>query len=476
MPLITDPDNLQDSIADDGSTNLYVDPVAKTIKLIPGVGGLDASDGVTEKAIFSKLTEMFHANVAKNIASYPFPFENLTDEGFELIEGWNWADQTTRDTIRNGGWVVRNTDGQIIEAWAGVKAIGNILPTDQLYHSITGSPVNFAFTGPVNQAIQIISDPNGDGDYTDGFDYSAPAGEIIYNREQGQTFAAAGLADIGETSLLAPKVFSFAVGIQVDGNIVATDAEIETLPLYTGMDITFHATPQTRDIGGANYDFGVIINGNGGTKQEILSYVNYQLRQISDIDADADIKVGKLQSLMLAIEGTNGPITTLAVNNPDGGGTGVYVDNFDNTQINDWTFTDNSGATPFFPFLAGLKLDPNDVALNDTTFKYFVYMTDPDATPDGDEWGTAGGLILEDKDGVPIEGLLGGSAPTFTIDYDGSTQGGRTPGTDIPITVVGVGITKNGAKYVRATGVIAKQAVNTVSLVSSINRQFENAA
>ena len=38
MALITDPDNLQDSISDNGSTNVFIDTSNLTIKLNTGVG------------------------------------------------------------------------------------------------------------------------------------------------------------------------------------------------------------------------------------------------------------------------------------------------------------------------------------------------------------------------------------------------------------------------------------------------------
>lgn len=102
MAIITDLDLLADSSVDDGSTEVYIDPVAKTIKLNPGVGDLVASDGVTGKAMWSFLKVQWHADpLSKNLASFPFPLENITDEFYELIEGWNWADAATRQSLRN---------------------------------------------------------------------------------------------------------------------------------------------------------------------------------------------------------------------------------------------------------------------------------------------------------------------------------------------------------------------------------------
>ena len=57
MALITDPDDLQDSVSDNGSTNLFIDTANLTIKLNPNVGLLVAADGVTEKAVYSFIKE-----------------------------------------------------------------------------------------------------------------------------------------------------------------------------------------------------------------------------------------------------------------------------------------------------------------------------------------------------------------------------------------------------------------------------------
>ncbi len=112
MALITDPDNLTDSSTDDGSTNFYIDVAAKRLKLVPGVGGLDARDGVVEQAIYSFIKEEWKNDpLGKNLAAIPFPMSPITDEFFELINGWDWADATTEQTIRRGGWLVRNNSG-----------------------------------------------------------------------------------------------------------------------------------------------------------------------------------------------------------------------------------------------------------------------------------------------------------------------------------------------------------------------------
>ncbi len=88
MALLTDPDALTDSAADDGSTNIYIDASAQTVKLVPGQGGLIAADGVTIKAVYSFLKEEWRNDPnTKNLAAFDFPMIPITDEFFELVSG-----------------------------------------------------------------------------------------------------------------------------------------------------------------------------------------------------------------------------------------------------------------------------------------------------------------------------------------------------------------------------------------------------
>ena len=45
------------------------------------------------------------------------------------------------------------------------------------------------------------------------------------------------------------------------------------------MTITYYGSNQSRTIGASSYNFNVIIDGNGGTKEQIYEFVQYKLRQ-----------------------------------------------------------------------------------------------------------------------------------------------------------------------------------------------------
>lgn len=528
MALITDPDNLTDAAPAAGTTEIEIDPATLTIKLNNNVGNL-SDDGVTLKCIYSFCKEEWKDDpLTKILAAYPFPFIPITDEFFELVEGWTWADTTTEGLIRSAGWLVRNTGGNTIEHWAGIQAIGNIFGTDQLYYDQGVGATNFLLTGAVNQAIQIRDDPNGDGNYVDGYDRSSIF--TIFNREEAQAFASATLADIGVSDLLAPKVFSFAVGTGNDLKVTTADTVIDPnadgsaadgpAP-YNGMTITYidhqnrgawtistvyaandvvqsgtdgrwyitaaggtSAGDDTNLAGGSDtgvtwvaytgerqigtnwYSFGVIIDGNAGTAEEIYEFVQFRLRQNVDIDDGAGTVTGNTADALLEFVGDN--LGTLRQSN----NWGVYIDNFLAADTNRISFVDDLGATQTFPFVAVLTISFNSNLVTDgVNARYWVFYTDPTGGA-GDEWGTAGAIIVDDNSDVDMTGTVPGASVQHDYDYDGNVQGGRTAGTDAAITVVAIGLST--AQYVRATGTIARSTANAVSLVAALERQYEN--
>ncbi len=460
MPLITDPDQLNQAV------EVVYNTTAKTIQLLEA-GNLDA-DGVTIKTVYSFTKEEWKDDA--NLIKFEFPFVPITDEFFELQEGWNWADQATRNLLRRGGFLVRDTSGNLIEHWAGVAILG-AEADDQIYYDTGAGATNFVYLGNTSEVVQVISDPNGDGNYVDGFNRSANID--VYNRQQGQLYSSGSTADNGEANLLAPKLFSLTLNTGTDLNIVESDANISTNAPYTGMSITYHATPQNRTIGAGSFDFGVIIDGNNGTAEQIYEFVQYQLRQNADIDADASNLLGQVADELLRFVGGagdgSGSLETLSVTNPDGGGSGVYIDNFQAADTNRISFTDNTATARVFPFVAVTTINFNGNLQSDGDAIYRVFFTDAN----GNDFGDTDAILVDDNGGTDVAGLVGAQASIqFDFDYDGNNQGGRTPGTDAPITVVAIGL--NTGQYVRATGTITRSTTNSVSLVSPVERNYEN--
>lgn len=157
MAIITDPDALTDA------TEIAINTSTKKITLT-ATGNMSA-DGVTLKCVYSKLKELWKSNAT--YIKHPFPMVPITDEQFELVNGWDFLDTTTKNLVRTGGWALYNTSGVLQEKYAGIISLGSIggtitpgSGTHQVYYQqgITGSgtaATNIVRTGPVNQAVKV---------------------------------------------------------------------------------------------------------------------------------------------------------------------------------------------------------------------------------------------------------------------------------------------------------------------------------
>ncbi len=463
MAVLNDADQFSDSATDDGSSNIFIDPSARTIKLVAGQDGLVAKDGAILGAIYAFCKEEWINDPnGKTLAAKPLPFIPITDEFYELAGGWDWADTATRNMVRRGGWAKRNSNGDVVEWWAAAQVL-NALPTDQITYDIGAGATPFTFTGNTAEAIQVISDPNGDGNYTDGFNYSSNL--VGYNREQGQEYSSASTQAAGEASLLAPKLFGLGLPTGTDLKISASDAVIESQAPYTGMSIDFYDAPQARTIGANSREFGIIINANGGNRFQIYEYLQWALRQNTDQDSSSGTLLGNVMPQLAEFVGET--LETLTATNYRGGGSGVFIDNFDATQTNDIVFRDNTGASRTFPFVAAGNLIFNSALQSDSSAVYNVFFAD--GVTSGEEYGGDNAILVEDNSGAPLSGTINGAASIpFTYDYDGNVQGGRTPGQDVNLVAMAIG--KTGAQFVVATSTIVASNGNSVNFVAPTER------
>ena len=446
MALIIDPDNLNDG------TEIVISTAAKTVQLVE-TGNL-SSDGVTVKCVYSKLKELWKTNTT--YIKYAFPMTPIHDEQFEMMNSWDWADDTTRYLLRNGGWALKDASGNSLEEWAGIISLGTLGGSDQAYFQQEdgGNPVNFQLTGAVNQAIKIYGDAShGDFDYRDYLK--------LFCREYAKTYAFSQLSEIGITTLTY-QAYRFPLSNTSDAKITHDDNTIDTQSPYTGMSIEWFAAAQQRDIGGTNYDFHIIIDGNSGTAEQIYEFTQRQLRKDSDIDNGTGTKIGKVASSLLRFVGDT--LYTIAISEG-----GTFIDSFQEADINRLVFVDDTDTERTYPYTAVLTISLGDNLVNDSNAKYWVYFT----TNPGGNYGSDNAILVQDADDQDITGTVSGSSSKqHTFDYDNNNQGGRTPGTDADITAVAIGL--DTAQFVKATATIQKSVANAVSLVAPLERNYSN--
>lgn len=451
MVLITNPDDLVQN------DEIFFDTTNKTIQLVKTSTLTD--DGVTLQCVYSCLKDQWKADA--NLIKFPFPMIAITEEKFELVSGWDFKDDTTKNLIRTGGWALKDaTYGHSLEEYSGTVTLGSIGATDQVYYqqNPTGSATNIVLTGSVNQAAKIYD--SGSFDYRDYFK--------IFVREYAKTYGMSQLSDIG-VSTMTYQVYRFPLANAADLKIVDTDATVDTGSAYTGMFIAWSGSAASRSIGGTPYDFHVFINGANGTAEQIYTYVQRKLRLNVDIDSGATIKIGKVTSGLLGFVGDS--LYTLLYS----AGSGSYIDNFQTADTNRLYFVDDTNTTIQFPFVAALSVQFGDNLINDAQAKYWVYFTNDEAGYNsGSNYGTATAIIVKDANNVNMTYNIGGSGSMqLSYDFDNNIQRGTgSNGDNAPITVVAIGLST--AQFVKATGTIARSVANVVSLVAPLERNYSS--
>jgi hypothetical protein len=438
MALITDPDDLNQG------TEVTISTSAKTITL--NTAGNLSDDGVTLQCLYSFLKEEWKNDSA--LIPYPFPLVSITPEQFEWVEDWVPTNDTTRNLIRSSGWREVTASDVVEREYIGIITLGNIDATNTAYFAFSSdtAKTDFDFAGPVNQAIQTYGDAS-NGNFDKRSDTLT-----LYIRSQGNTYGSATSTSIGLTALnyIANR---FPLAEAADSKISASDSDITTTTPYTGMSITYGAI--TRTIGGVSYNFNILVDGNSGSTQQIYEFVQYSLRQATDIDDGAGTQVGQLADSLMAFEGDTLKTTT-----------GVYIDNFQAGDRNNLVFKDTGGTERTFPFLATGTLSFNTNLSNDSDAIYRMFFTSG--------FGSGSAILVDDESGTDISGTIGGNSTiAFDFDYDGNTQGGRTAGTDANVTVVAIGL--DTAQYVSAEATITRATGQNISLVAPLERNYSNA-
>jgi hypothetical protein len=418
--------------------------------------------------------------------------------------------------------------------------------------STGGSPVDVQLTGQINQAVQVLRDDDGDGNYVEGSDYDRRTYFSLFAREESQLYGKSTLTDIGVTSMAA-QAYRFPIGTGADLKIADTDANVAANSPFTDIKIRYFDQAFNREVdSGTNRNYGIVVDvgthsgvdgsapgggsvltsAEGGmtndayaggvlrihegtnenteypivsntattitvtgtlavgsnlsftaqkatpvvaTAEEIYTAVQYLLRQSSDIDSTGDTVTGQTADQLMYFVGDTlicGRAATGAVpTNPNGGGSGVIIEGFATGDTNRLTFYDNTNTARTYPFVAVLTINFGANLQNDPDAKYWVYFTN--LPGGGNDFGESGALLVDDANGSDMTGDVDGDpSVTFTFDYDNNVQGGRTPAEDAAITVVGSGL--GVAQHVIATGLIARSTANSISLVSSLERNYLN--
>lgn len=545
---------------------------SETLRIYTGIISLGSFVEATDRAYYQLGNDPTDTGAAVD-----FVFDGPVNEAILVYNravtdggGANGLDFTTNTITRNdGGSFITDgfqVGGQVtIDSCSGTSPVNDgtyvITAVSASVLTVTGTP--FTATGSPNERTANLAVDNRNSVRVflrEGF-------TTALDPDSGKTYAQANLSDIGVTAV-SNQVYRFPLANSADLKVANSDATVSARsPTVT---ISYFAAPQV--FTGFNADagstqspqttaaFGIVVDAKGLDAEFVYEYVQYQLRQAANINDNINsppgtgVVTGRTADELLAFVGDS--LGTLAATNPSGGGTGVYITNFNAADTNRLSFIDNDGLTRTFPFVAAGQIFFNENLQNDlgpATFSMFFQYTSRTAVTDltlgsivgsnavlssalgslpttilAGDYIAVSGFTNADNNGVylvtalnspqsdsiqvqrydttvtlvgetasgnvdenpidspdaiivnsnstfsplPITGTVPGASVSFDFDYDGNTQGGRTPATNAAVVVRAIGTT--AAQSVETTGTIQRTTTNNFTLVAPLERNFSN--
>ena len=516
MAKLVDPDSLNQGV------EVVINTSAKTIQLLVA-GNLNnanpgSSSGVTLQCVYSFLKEEWKTDALLN--KFKFPLKMFTKTDGIFINGWTWADATTRNLIRDAGWE------EITGAkYAGIISLGNFdATTDQAWYQNTPGynqgTINFNKTGNLNEAISI----SGYTVFLKNFLRIRPKLYAEYDLLTEQTISA-----------LEPVLYKLPLSNSTDLKIVTADANIDSDAPYTSMNLNYlkgkgfttwaNTTPyvagsvvkdnitgrwkfsanggtsngtstandigvtdwQTYDgeqqIGSTYYAFNRVLMANNGTDGQCYNWAQRQLRKTTDINANNSPRVG--QRLGLSQNGTVAELLVEYVGDTLKTKPGLIISGFNSNSTNSMKFRDITvdgggvGVSTFlpvtsteraYPFVAAgnINFSSNLVSEPDVDTKYAMYFT----VNSGGNFDSSGAIIVKNNAGALISGLVTAASIAFDFDYDNNVQGIRTSGTDAFVSVVAQGLA--GATWVVANSTITRSTGQSITVNADDERNYNN--
>jgi hypothetical protein len=228
------------------------------------------------------------------------------------------------------------------------------------------------------------------------------------------------------------------------------------------MSITWYNAGQSRTgftaIGGdgGTTNFHIIVDGGAKTYDQIYSWVQYQLRQSSDIDAGASTRTGKVAPALVFMDGAT--LKTIYQDTNDAYEGGICIDDVAASSLNNIAFRDDDNDLRTYPYVAAITFTFDQyLAADGAEGKFWIY--------DAATYPGAGATLLKDANNNDMTG---------TIPTDGDVSFSYAYLTDKAWKGVAVG--KTNAKIAEASGTIVQSTGNVGVFVAGQERWYSNPA
>jgi len=352
---------------------------------------------------------------------------------------------------------------------------------------------------PVTTTLDVVLR----GDYADATAYAA--GDVVF--------------DVGnsETAVGGPRwYYADIAGTSSGANVAADSSGItwtywDPAVLYGSVDSAIGAYGGQRNIeedasatlsgptDGIWSAYTIEIDGNapgatdapGATKEVLYEYAQYLLRQTGNIN---DLNIGTSGSAGSVRRGDIAdPLvffvgSTLNTYRDGDVPSAVMVDDIAAADVNNIQYNEalsvtyDGGARSTAhrsPIVVTVSINFNTNLTTDADAVFYAYYTTGVGAQAGNDFGTTGALQLqrvvngvESDVGSDISNQVSSvtnGVYEFNYAFDADTTNGRTGGTDVPVTVVAIGL--ETGQYVLQTGTIT-EAGGAISLVAPLERNF----
>jgi hypothetical protein len=514
MAKIVDPDSLNQGV------EVVLDTANKTIQLLEAGNLSDASpgaeSGVTGQALYSFLKEEWRTDSDLNV--FKFPMKMIYEAKFEYQFDWIPADAQSIDLLRDAGFKV-SKNGSYAEYLVAVSLGSFDASTDAAYYQqaqgFDQATATLDKTGAINEPI-LIADSD-----TTYYDYIR-----FFLREQGKLFDEYDLVNEQNITALSYVAYKFPLSNADDINYTTIDSDIVadsdladmTIDYYRGNlfatwsgatayasdDVVNHddtdagvrwyrrtaggttsddpstdatnweAYPGERQVGASYFAYNRAIDFKTILSSNAYEWVQYQLRQDTDINANTDtygVVNGNVAMDMLYWVGNT--LTTQP---------GVFVDNHNSNNQNNLDLyditvdgggldTDGVGLVSTkrqYPFVAAGNMVFSTNLVADTDSVYWMYFEE---VTDG-SYNTSDAILVQDQSSSDITGFIDAASIAFTFDYDNNVQGGRSATSDAVVWVAAMG--KAGAEWIDATFTISRATGLSFPVNAADERNYSN--
>ena len=236
------------------------------------------------------------------------PLRGDTPTLFTLLNNWVFSDESI-PFLTSGAL----QDFAINNVWTNVQTLGTISAGTYIYIKQNGAIV---WTSSATGHINMLLKTKHNGTEIDSSNF------VVYARKFQQEYAS--FSTVGGS-----VVANCPLSTKADTNLDVTQGTIEA---FEGLSITWGSISRDANDGQGAQTYDVLIDGAGRSLKDIYNWVQFQLLQLTDIDAGAGEKIGKITDPLIQMAGS----TVITQR-------GVWVENFRAADANFIRYVDSAG-------------------------------------------------------------------------------------------------------------------------------------